>query len=209
MHLSRLFALTLPLLVSASFGEQEVLSPPAMPQDPFQEVFTPVTTTRPSLTDLLTIESSASIYYSYSRETEHAAGFSVVGNRWTVLVPTNKAVMALARKPHQGPPPSDAEPDVAMTEEQYDKRSRRNIERWVAAHIIPNQISLSDAPVTYETLLEGKSVTFSPVHVKGEKGKDLPEWAGVTLEGGVRIIGMKEAENGVIYMIDGTITPPN
>ncbi|KAF8435779.1 hypothetical protein L210DRAFT_3408718 [Boletus edulis BED1] len=168
------------------------------PQDP---VFIPVTTTRPSLTDLLTIQSSASIYFSYARETEFSKEFSVVDNQLTLLVPTNKAVMALSRKPHQGPAPD--EPEVEMSEQQYDERSKRNVEHWVAAHIIPCRISLSDVPVTYNTLLDGKSVTFTPV----SGGENLPDWSRVTLEGSVHIVEMKEGENGVIYMIDGTINP--
>ena len=154
-----LTTLAFPFLASASFGDQEVLSPPAMAQEPLQDsVFTPITTAKPSLTDLLTIESSASIYFSYARETAFSKEFSVVDNQLTLLVPTNKAVMALTRKPyvclsrpsrhtlddlhddyrHQG----TAEPEIEMSEEQYDKQSRRNVERWVAAHIIPVSTNL-------------------------------------------------------------------
>lgn len=162
MRVSHLLALSFPLLVSASFGDQEILSPPAMTQEPLQDsVFTPLTTTKPSLADLLTIESSASIYFSYARETEFSKEFSVVDSQLTLLVPTNKAVMALTRKPygrmflsclyksltwrmsydlydnsrHRGPASDESE--TGMSEEQYDQQSRRNVERWVAAHIIP------------------------------------------------------------------------
>lgn len=101
MRASHLLALAFPYLVSASFGNQEVLLPPTMAQEHHQggSVFTPVTTTKPTLADLLTIESSASIYFSYARETEFSSEFSVADNQWTLLVPTNKAVMALTRKP--------------------------------------------------------------------------------------------------------------
>lgn len=72
-----------------------------MAQEPFKNsVFTPLTTTKPSLADLLTIESSASIYFSYARETELSKEFSVADSQLTLLVPTNKAVMALGRKPY-------------------------------------------------------------------------------------------------------------
>jgi hypothetical protein len=59
------------------------------------------THTQPSLADLLTIEPSASIFYSYARELELSSQFSTIddGTKWTLLVPTNKAVMALSRKP--------------------------------------------------------------------------------------------------------------
>ena len=62
----------------------------------------------PTLADLLTIGPSASIFYSYARELALSELFStppqvlddVTGKGGlTLLVPTNKAVMALARKP--------------------------------------------------------------------------------------------------------------
>ncbi len=61
--------------------------------------YTPLTTTKPLLSDLLTIESSASIFYSYARELELSKMLEDENARLTVMVPTNKAVMALARKP--------------------------------------------------------------------------------------------------------------
>lgn len=55
----------------------------------------------PSLADLLTIESAASIFYTYARELSLSEMFSRQQETegLTLLVPTNKAVMALARKP--------------------------------------------------------------------------------------------------------------
>ncbi|KAG9309120.1 hypothetical protein JVU11DRAFT_11015 [Chiua virens] len=199
MRASLLLALAFPLLASASLGAQEVLSPLVMEQEPSKNtIFTPVTTNKPSLADLLTIESSASIYFSYARETEFSREFNATDNQWTLLVPTNKAIMALRRKPHQGPA---VEPGVKISEEQFDEQSKQNVERWVAAHIIPFRISLSDPPVIYDTLLDGKSISFTLI----PGGKNSPDWSRVTLEDGVHIIEMKEGENGVVYMIDGTI----
>jgi hypothetical protein len=59
----------------------------------------PFKSSQPTLADLLTIETSASIYYSYARETDLSRMFSSDCAWFTMLVPTNKAVMALARKP--------------------------------------------------------------------------------------------------------------
>ncbi|OAX41016.1 hypothetical protein K503DRAFT_736490 [Rhizopogon vinicolor AM-OR11-026] len=162
----------------------------------------PFTSSQPTLADLLTIEASASIYYSYAREIDLSSLFSSESVWFAILVPTNKAVMALARKPHQGP--EHVEPQPEISEQELDERSKRNVERWVSAHIIPSRISLSDAPVTYETLQDEKLITFNPVP---NSKPDLPEWMRVTLEDGVRIIGMKEAQNGVLYLIDGTVIP--
>jgi hypothetical protein len=59
----------------------------------------PASNDRPTLFDLLTIESSSSIFFSYARELELSRLFVDVDAKLTLLVPTNKAVMALARKP--------------------------------------------------------------------------------------------------------------
>ena len=63
------------------------------------ETYTPLTNEKPTLADLLTIEPSASIFYTYAREVELSKTFADKASRLTLLVPTNKAVMALARKP--------------------------------------------------------------------------------------------------------------
>ena len=59
----------------------------------------PTTSSKPTLADLLTLEPSASIFYSYARELEMSSMLSDGRLKLTLLVPTNKAVMALARKP--------------------------------------------------------------------------------------------------------------
>lgn len=64
------------------------------------EPYTPATTSKPTLADLLTIEPAASIFYSYARELELSERFADANTYSTVLAPSNKAVMALARKPY-------------------------------------------------------------------------------------------------------------
>ena len=59
----------------------------------------PASNVRPTLFDLLTIESGSSIFFSYARELELSRLFVDADAKLTLLVPTNKAVMALARKP--------------------------------------------------------------------------------------------------------------
>lgn len=61
--------------------------------------YIPQTTVKPTLADLLTIEPSASIFYSYARELELSSILSDTSAKLTIFVPTNKAVMGLARKP--------------------------------------------------------------------------------------------------------------
>jgi len=95
-------AFALPLLVSASLQEQSVLLPPSVippEQSMTTPDYAPLTHTRPTLADLLTIEPSASIYYSYARDTELSKEFNATDQYLTLLVPTNKAVMAQPRKP--------------------------------------------------------------------------------------------------------------
>lgn len=154
MRLHLLSLLVLPFLATASTDEQMVLP---SSQDGFGEPFLPVTYSgKPSLADLLTIESSASIFYSYARETELSKLFADKNAKSTLLVPTNKAVIALPRKPyvpydvfhasaelytascchsHEGPEP--IREGVILSEAEFDDLSKKNVERWVSAHIIP------------------------------------------------------------------------
>jgi len=54
----------------------------------------------PTLADLLTLETRVSIFYTYARDTEMSEQLSKPdAEAITVFAPTNKAVMALARKP--------------------------------------------------------------------------------------------------------------
>ena len=59
----------------------------------------PLSNARPTLFDLLTIESRTSIFFSYARELQLSRMFVDVDSNLTLLAPTNKAVMALAKKP--------------------------------------------------------------------------------------------------------------
>jgi hypothetical protein len=59
----------------------------------------PLSHAHPTLFDLLTIESRTSIFFSYARELQLSRLFVNVDSNLTLLVPTDKAVMALARKP--------------------------------------------------------------------------------------------------------------
>ena len=64
-----------------------------------QPDYEPLTTPQPTLADLLTIEPSASIFYSYARELELSSMLSDQNAKMSLFVPTNKAIMALSRKP--------------------------------------------------------------------------------------------------------------
>ncbi|KAG6919861.1 hypothetical protein DXG01_015569 [Tephrocybe rancida] len=198
MRLQLLALLAFPFL---SFASQEAQIPMANSHLTDE---TPLTHSKPTLADLLTIEPSASIFYSYARELELSANFADSSAKFTVFVPTNKAVMALARKPHQGPS-APYDDGITISEQEYDTRSKKNVENWVSAHIVPVS---EDFPITLDTnrhltLLEGKSVTFTPI---GKSDGQGAQWSRVTLEDGIHMIGMKEGSNGVLYLIDGSIS---
>jgi len=93
LHLLPLLPLPFLSLALASQAEQLVMNANQAPE------YVPQTTSKPTLADLLTIEPSASIFYSYAREVELSELFSDTSGKTTLLVPTNAAVMALARKP--------------------------------------------------------------------------------------------------------------
>lgn len=94
MRLYSLAFCLLPLLTHSASVDQLVLSGQNMPE------ITETPIVRSTLSDLLTIEHSASIFFSYARETELSQLFQDKDAGTTLLVPTNKAVMALARKPY-------------------------------------------------------------------------------------------------------------
>ena len=100
MRFHALASLVLPLVSCALAQDQIPLGADttiAMPP----ETYTPQTNSAPTLADLLTIDPAASIFFSYAREVQLSASFAdAAGAPMTLLVPTNKAVMALARKPY-------------------------------------------------------------------------------------------------------------
>ena len=93
MYLPRLSLFTLPLLALAHSRDQAILGQ-------MQEGYVPVRSSKPSLADLLTIDSSVSIFFAYAGETELSRLFNdLLGHKHTLFVPTNAAVIALPKKP--------------------------------------------------------------------------------------------------------------
>lgn len=146
---STLLALLLPAVSTAAAIDSQLVLSPAPIMDDFTR-----TETQPSLSDLLTLQSRVSIFHSYLRELEdlnsRIAGLEGVNT--TLLVPTNKAVMALPRKPcvSRDPqrllyidctcshlPADDKENMPVISEQQAHDESQAILHRWIAAHIIP------------------------------------------------------------------------
>jgi len=151
-----------------------------------------------TLADLLTIEPSGSIFYDYARGISLGNKLNNKSSAITVLVPTNKAVMKLAKKPHQDK--ERVHEGVILTEEEMYTRSQKNVERWIAAHMIPTH-PIDFNSQTYSTLLDGTFIKFDVV--KGNP--NAPEWSNVLVNSSIHIVGSKEASNGVYYLIDGVI----
>ncbi|KAF8588371.1 hypothetical protein K439DRAFT_1613626 [Ramaria rubella] len=113
----------------------------------------------PTLADLLTVEGRASIFYSYARETDMSARFVEQGEGTTVFVPTNKAVQALARKPHEDP----EEDTVDVSDAEHEAISKSNVQRWVGAHLIPSPNVDFTSTVPYDTLTAGATISFQAI----------------------------------------------
>jgi len=158
------------------------------------------------LSDILTLQLSASIFYSYARETRLSEEYFANENeRATILAPTNKAVMALARKPHQGPESQPIQDGTIISEEEIDETSKKNVENWISAHIIPRSPIQLSPTSQFETLLKGCVVSVSEAEHYADASAENPEWARVVLNGNISVISRHEAANGVLYLIDGAI----
>ncbi|KAF8515777.1 hypothetical protein BU17DRAFT_67706 [Hysterangium stoloniferum] len=122
----------------------------------------------PTLADLLTLETRASIFYSYAREVDTSERFSDNGDALTMFVPTNKAVMALGRKPHEDPNGTE----IKASDTEYETISRSNVRRWVGAHIVPVPDVNFTSDKSYDTLTEGLAISFKLIshahHPPGE-----------------------------------------
>ncbi|KAG9016593.1 hypothetical protein FRB90_002874 [Tulasnella sp. 427] len=202
MLFSRFTALifAVPLLSStalASKGQQ-------LPLDPtMSEEFVRPGNTLPTLFDLLVLQRGSSIFFDYLRES------STISSRMkdesvksTVLLPTNKAVISLGWKPHQGPPKPTPDGDVAV--EITEAIGRANVERWLSAHVLPvEDINWnSDSPIT--TLLDGKPITVLKTHTG--QSEEWQNYGVAQGDGAVGFVKRIPASNGVIYVVNGTIS---
>jgi hypothetical protein len=87
--------LGLVLAVRAQIGPQIVMDDPS--GTPPAAV--PLVRPQPLLADLLTVDASVSIFYTYARELPLSARLADPTAHTTVLAPKNRAVIALPRKP--------------------------------------------------------------------------------------------------------------
>lgn len=133
-------------------------------------------TTRPTVADMLTTERTASLWWSYARDSvEIAKRLESKLKSSTVLVPVDKAILALEKKPHQSP--GQTPEDAAL--------------KFISAHIIDG----TPREGTLPTLLPNFSVEF----VKDESAKG--GWR--VRPGDVEVLAEKDGVNGrVMYLAE-------
>jgi hypothetical protein len=85
--------------VRAQYSPQIVMDPAA------EGAPAPLARAQPLLADLLTVDASLSIFYTYARELALSARLADPAARTTVLAPKNRAVIALPTKPCASAPP--------------------------------------------------------------------------------------------------------
>lgn len=163
---------------------------PLMAQSPF-------TASKPDLAALLTRSSKGSMFYDYARDSSTvstllSAPWIGSGKRYTVLVPLNSAILALSRKPHQGPPTADDAGTIISNKmladgEEEEKERAKYLEEWVRLHIAEGVVELDGEGwegKEWQTLVEDRKVGFSASGDNGEGRKVLP--------GDVEIVGVEE-----------------
>lgn len=119
-----------------------------------------------SLADLLTSSRQASIAYDYIRDSPAIAALLIAPkpHYTTLLIPTNSAIMALARKPHQGPAPvvgGEIRDLGGEGEKEHEELCRAYLERWVKLHVVPGRVGEEKKEgKEYDTMVEGRKVSF-------------------------------------------------
>ena len=117
---------------------------------------------------------------------------------------------------HQG----QSDESIRTSEEEFDRQSKRNVERWVSAHIVPVStichfssslyIFRQESPIVleshYRTLLKSKYISFTPI---AENDGKEQEWSHVTVEDGIHIIGMKQVRiASKLFNLHRILIPP-
>ncbi|KAF8339078.1 uncharacterized protein EI90DRAFT_3118167 [Cantharellus anzutake] len=158
----------------------------------------------PLLSDLLIVQPQSTIFRDYLRSIGPIESLlRDETKRVTVLAPTNKATLAMTRKPHQ-PAPGDEHRngETHVTEEQYELERQENVRRWVSAHIIPGHPFAFEESKNYPTLLEDFSIRFRLV--QQSQSTQEGDWVVVP---DIQIIEKIEGRNGILYLVNGSILP--
>ena len=99
--------------------------------------------------------------YSYIRDSADISALLIAPKSYTtLLIPSNSAILSLARKPHQGPPPVvGGEIEGLEGDRQREDACREYEEEWVKLHVIPGRVGEKEG-VAYKTMVEGRTVSF-------------------------------------------------
>ena len=98
---------------------------------------------------------------------------------------------------------------IRISQEEYEARSKENVERWISAHVIPvcihcprNKKALligpQQSPITFsptsqfETMQPGCVITVTSAVPEKEFNPEKPSWQQVVLNGNVSIISRHE-----------------
>ncbi|KAL8276564.1 hypothetical protein RQP46_011054 [Phenoliferia psychrophenolica] len=155
-----------------------------------------------TLADLLTSGKACDIAYSYIRDSEAVSSLLIAPkpSYTTLLIPVNSAIMSLARKPHQGPPPPISGGEikgVLESEKQHEEECRAYEERWVKLHVIPGKVGEKEG-VEHDTMVEGRKISFV---------RALDGAASVyVMPGRLPVLNVLEASNGKIIFLDGALS---
>jgi len=157
----------------------------------------------PTLFDTLLLQRSSSIFFDYLRELPSGPSRLLDPNiKSTLLVPSNKAVIALGWKPERGPPSqAGKESEVTISEEALES----NVENWVGAHILPLGDLDFKSTKPQATLPQGRYIV---IERRGDTSGDNDDWKNYGIVQGGNFIPLEsrlQASNGVVYLINETI----
>ncbi|GAA5919016.1 hypothetical protein JCM1841_002693 [Sporobolomyces salmonicolor] len=218
---------TLTALMTAAAASSVPVQQPSQPdaQLPFvmdSSPFVP-SSSSPTLADLLTKSRSASIFYEYARESASVSTLLINPLAMTtLLVPVNSAILALARKPHQGPPPEAITAETGYRGSEEDEQARQAyVERWIKLHMIRGERVDLDAEGwegrEWETMGKERTVKFLRGGDDGNGRKLMPGNIDVISQEEVAI-GLltfmnpsthdshSQASNGIILYLRGTLS---
>ncbi|WVW78600.1 hypothetical protein I302_100557 [Kwoniella bestiolae CBS 10118] len=148
----------------------------------------------PTLADALTAERGASLWWGYARDSRDVTErLTSRSKNSTLLVPVDKAILALKQKPHQYSGSSSATSSITSFFSGSND-SQSNIEKFLRAHMIDG----TSQPGKVRTMLEGFSFQMNQDQsMKKEKGQG---WR--IQPGDIEVLGVKETSNGRIMYIN-------
>lgn len=196
--------LTARVLIAVTLATlSSTLASPILQQQPFvPEMRSPFTPSTPSLADRLTQSRKSSIFFDYARDSTTIYSLLVDPSATsTLLIPLNSAIIALARKPHEGPVSvtiEGVERGGKYSSSREDEEARATyLERWIEAHVVSGEVDLNGEGwegKEWETMAGGK-VSFEKSGANRGGRKLMP--------GGIEIVGVDEVSSSLLALLEG------